>query len=360
MVDCGFKKTAEEELNTLRQFNQCTLMVWVCGVLLAAPALIFLYYPSLVRSKVNYLNIKLTGFLGGGASRQSIRILTMSIHYKARIETYPRTKDVKRFPVPDDKVPWSAEFAVYEPVDYTSPKVLEKPVWADPDIRHSDAVIRPPKWNSLDGVINRRSHLGNYEVIDKVPRNPVGRTGLRGRGCLGRWGPNHAADPIVTRWKRNTTGEVVKAKSGSPILQFIAVQRQDNKEWALPGGMVDAGEVVTVTLKREFGEEALNSLMATDDDKRQIRQSISDLFDRGGAEIYRGYVDDPRNTDNSWMETIAVNLHDERGENVARFKLNAGDDAVGVQWMDVDHSLQLYASHRDFIQKTAEKLQASW
>ena len=30
-------------------------------------------------------------------------------------------------------------------------------------------------------------------------RNPVGRTGLMGRGLLGRWGPNHAADPIVTR-----------------------------------------------------------------------------------------------------------------------------------------------------------------
>jgi len=30
-------------------------------------------------------------------------------------------------------------------------------------------------------------------------RNPMGRTGLIGRGSLGRWGPNHAADPIVTR-----------------------------------------------------------------------------------------------------------------------------------------------------------------
>ena len=30
-------------------------------------------------------------------------------------------------------------------------------------------------------------------------RNPAGRTGLTGRGLLGKWGPNHAADPIVTR-----------------------------------------------------------------------------------------------------------------------------------------------------------------
>ena len=31
-------------------------------------------------------------------------------------------------------------------------------------------------------------------------RNPVGRTGVCGRGRLARWGPNHAADPIVTRY----------------------------------------------------------------------------------------------------------------------------------------------------------------
>jgi hypothetical protein len=29
-----------------------------------------------------------------------------------------------------------------------------------------------------------------------VPVNPVGRTGLIGRGHLGRWGPNHAAGKL--------------------------------------------------------------------------------------------------------------------------------------------------------------------
>ena len=27
----------------------------------------------------------------------------------------------------------------------------------------------------------------------------MGRTGMVGRGLLGKWGPNHAVDPIVTR-----------------------------------------------------------------------------------------------------------------------------------------------------------------
>ncbi|VDQ01181.1 unnamed protein product [Trichobilharzia regenti] len=40
--------------------------------------------------------------------------------------------------------------------------------------------------------------------------------------------------------------------------------------------------------------------------------------------IYKGYVDDPRNTDNAWMETVAVNFHDEQGDSLALFPLTAG------------------------------------
>lgn len=60
-----------------------------------------------------------------------------------------------------------------------------------------------PQWNTLDGNVNRKSFIGSYIINNGKPLNPVGRTGLEGRGILGRWGPNHAADPIVTRWKRN-------------------------------------------------------------------------------------------------------------------------------------------------------------
>ena len=42
------------------------------------------------------------------------------------------------------------------------------------------------------------------------------------------------------------------------------------------------------------------------------------------VQIYRGYVDDPRNTDNAWMETIAMNFHDDEGHSVAHFRLHAG------------------------------------
>ncbi len=41
-------------------------------------------------------------------------------------------------------------------------------------------------------------------------------------------------------------------------------------------------------------------------------------------QIYRGYVDDPRNTDNSWMESVVVNFHDDTGELVGKLELQAG------------------------------------
>ena len=54
-----------------------------------------------------------------------------------------------------------------------------------------------------DGKINRASHEGPYRIGKGMPMNVRGRTGMEGRGVLGRYGPNHAADPIVTRWKRD-------------------------------------------------------------------------------------------------------------------------------------------------------------
>ena len=54
------------------------------------------------------------------------------------------------------------------------------------------------KFNEFDhkNRCDRRSHHGEYKVIldttfnVKVPLNPVGRTGIIGRGHLGHWGRN--------------------------------------------------------------------------------------------------------------------------------------------------------------------------
>lgn len=266
-------------------------------------------------------------------------------HITCRNSIYPKSS-ISRFPVPEEFVYWSEDFPSYLPPVYTAPHINGQ-VWADPDI--TDSTFQP-KWNSVDGKINRVSFNGDYQVIDGIPRNPMGRTGIRGRGLLGRWGPNHAADPVVTRWRRDSLGNAL-INGEKRILQMVAIQRHDNQMWAIPGGMVDPGEKVSATLKREFMEEALDSF----DNKRMI-----DEFFAEGIEIYKGYVDDFRNTDNAWMETVAYSFHDGTGKQVGKLKLSAGDDAANVKWMDVSRDLKLHANHLDIVKQVVDRLNAHW
>lgn len=285
-------------------------------------------------------------------------VAALNMHTKCRGGVYSFTKGkVQRTEVPDSKVEWSAAFEGYTPPHYTAPHILAGPVYADPEI---GAPRFKPRWNALDGKVNRCSHTRQYNVVDGFPRNVCGRTGLAGRGALGRWGPNHAADPIVTRWKVADGRRVIHDETDKPVLQFVCIQRRDSGEWAIPGGMVDPGERVTATLQREFLEEALNALEMTPAQREQSEHQLRELF-KGGVEVYSGYVDDPRNTDNAWMETMAYNFHQEDTEGVLySLQLHAGDDAKTVRWQDISGSLNLYASHKDMIERVAQRHDAHW
>ena len=155
-------------------------------------------------------------------------------------------------------------------------------------------------------------------------------------------------------------------ETGKPVLLFIAIQRDDTEEWALPGGMVDPGECITESLQREFGEEAMNT------DKYPERAELIKKMLSNGQLIYQGYVDDPRNTDNAWMETqgiytvlrkksestlSAVNFHVDQED---LEKLESGSDAKAVQWQRLDSKLKLYASHEKFVEMTAKHHNAHW
>jgi ADP-ribose pyrophosphatase len=79
--------------------------------------------------------------------------------------------------VPDEKVSWSVDWPEYNPVEYTYPKYFEpdRPDYVDPP-----SPLEIKNWNALDGKIDRRSQMGEYQIINGVPRNPVGRTGMTG------------------------------------------------------------------------------------------------------------------------------------------------------------------------------------
>lgn len=83
----------------------------------------------------------------------------MGIHYKCRSPIYPRS-NVERFPVPDEKVPWSSEFKEYKPSNYTSPTIEGKP-WADREIGRGD------KFN-----LTRIGTMTMFEIICKKAQAP--------------------------------------------------------------------------------------------------------------------------------------------------------------------------------------------
>lgn len=93
---------------------------------------------------------------------------------------------------------------------------------------------------------------------------------------------------------------------------------------------------------------------------RLIVAQIDRFFDERGTQIYCGYVDDCRNTDNAWIETTAYNFHDDSGDTLKDIQFQAGDDAGHVKWLDINQNVQLYANHRDIVMEVASRLDAHW
>ncbi|XP_075363850.1 transient receptor potential cation channel subfamily M member 2 isoform X8 [Mycteria americana] len=263
-------------------------------------------------------------------------------HVLARNLLYPGSH-TPRFPVPDEKVPWEVDFPLYNPPAYS----------AD----HKDMAVQDPfspslecllkiNYNTMDGLINRQSFHGLYTVQDGLPLNPMGRTGLQGRGRLHCFGPNHALHPIVTRWRRNLDGSIIR-KSLKKMLEVLVAQYPLSDVWALPGGSLEPGETLPLKLKwilrREFWPQFQNLL-------------------KQGTEIHKGYLDDPRNTDNAWVETVAISVHFNNQNDVEMKRLNSFlqgcDPELCIRWQVLDKRIPLHANHKELLHKVSTLLGA--
>jgi ADP-ribose pyrophosphatase len=75
------------------------------------------------------------------------------------------------------------------------------------------------------------------------PLNPLGRTGIAGRGLLGKWGANFAADPVITR---------TSPKHGH--LELLVIRRSDTG--------LKAGDDATEAKWLELTEQNVDELHA--------------------------------------------------------------------------------------------------
>ena len=257
------------------------------------------------------------------------QLLDGAWHTQSRIQHPAYT--VQRINVPDEYVDWSVKYSGYNPPEYFHIAVQNEfnangaNGWAHPYQHVNFTTINPPMV----------SH-STFEV-DSIgrPLNPYGRTGIKGRGLLGKWAANFAADPVVLRYN---------AANGQ--LEMATIVRKDNGQWAIPGGMVDPGEAPIRTALREFNEEALNGNTA-------MKALLDKVANLDQDTVYVGYVDDPRNTDNAWMETTAIMIV--LPDNLSsQLELQGGDDAKQAKWRAIGDGSGLYASHGLIVRKSAE------
>ncbi|XP_029463784.1 transient receptor potential cation channel subfamily M member 2-like [Rhinatrema bivittatum] len=147
-------------------------------------------------------------------------------------------------------------------------------------------------------------------------------------------------------WKRNLDGSICRKKS-KKMLEILAVKLPSSEHWALPGGSLEPGEMLPRKLKQILRQE--------------FWAQFRSLLNRG-TEVYRGYVDDPRNTDNAWIETIAINVHFEDQDDLELEELNSHlysyDPDVSIRWQVVDQKIPLYANHKEILQQAADFFQA--
>lgn len=247
---------------------------------------------------------------------------------------------IKAFPVPKDKLDPLVPFDEYAPVHYTHPIVVENATksgperWADPPDVSTETVQRRKTFymmidNHLDGIVISDSQIRLSN--SGFPINPFRRTGYTGQGLLGKRGVNHAADPIVVRFNyRNLQ------------LECVLIKRADTGQWAIPGGMVDEGENVSKTLQREFEEEA-----ASTNDKT----CLDEIF-KTPIPIFKGYSDDPRNTDDAWIETTCSMFFPTNNCDGLKL-LHDNRETIRAQWVSfVDISLMdLFASHKFMLHR---------
>ena len=95
------------------------------------------------------------------------------------------------------------------------------------------------------------------------------------------------------------------------MLQFAAVWRKQDKKWAIPGHLVREGQEPGVPVRcARRSSEALSHAKREPEKTSKILTMLDELFDvKKGVPVYKGYVDDPRNTDNAWIETTAYSFH---------------------------------------------------
>ena len=195
-----------------------------------------------------------------------------------------------------DSAPWEVECPEYDPPYHVAAEVLANDRtrvargWADPEdvslVRQELAALSTP----LDT-------LGR-------PLHPFGRTGIAGRGALGRWGPNVMVVGVVTR-----------AAPATHDLEILLGAPEASEALVLPRDFVRSGEEIR------------------DAFIRLLESAAGWHLERPSDVLSEGYEYDARRTDHAWVTTSVRHVHlPDDGPDVFR----AGPGFESISWRPLD------------------------
>ncbi|CAF1445673.1 unnamed protein product, partial [Adineta steineri] len=244
----------------------------------------------------------------------------------------------------------------------------------------SDFIVPPSgyKWNQIvelqlpDGkkmIVDRTTWVTNpadktptiYRLDTQllIPLSPMGRTGVRGRGALIRWGPNKSIMAIITRWKKHRGQFAIV--DGQRILEAMVFKDKLTNDWKLPGGKILGVESPYGAVCRSFNKLAFqdddseHSLSLQEKDMIEHFESFARSTDGTNGPtnfeahmVYRGYIDDLRNTDNAWVEAEIWNFH--YGSTMSFPNLRTDGMAF---WKDVTYNSRGFLMQTPILRETA-------
>ncbi|KRZ70636.1 putative nudix hydrolase 6 [Trichinella papuae] len=227
---------------------------------------------------------------------------------------YAGLTSITRTYVPPKNASWKVPFPNYSPAYYSAPCDANK--HCDPE-----KLSHTVKFNSIDNNVDRRSTGKKYSINEKgLPLNPNGRTGVQGRGILPFYGPNYVVVSLITR-------------SSKPI-EYLAVKNADTDLDILnmPAEFVTMPDSVKITPK---AETVIKEIML----KSYGNKTIEEIFNKVTKKatlLFRGTLEDERNTDNAWIEAILIQLTDSNVRKLGLADVEESNNPLGLHWTPLE------------------------
>ncbi|KAL7670660.1 hypothetical protein ACOME3_005590 [Neoechinorhynchus agilis] len=231
----------------------------------------------------------------------------------SRFSPYIGTR-INRTHVRDDQVPWDVEFG-----DQYNPIVVN----IDVDSAFGSFCLRQsPAGSSIE-----IEHASSEEHSSEQKRNPVGRTGAKGKGCLLNLGANKFKILFVTR--KTTIVQFYKLINVNDwtCLPFTSSSYVELCQ-VLSKSIVDS--ILSQRTQRRFDRSEMIEFMT-----RVIEQSDLESFGFKFGLVHNGYLDDYRNTDDAWIDAEVWHFHWDTSD----FRLDCSlfsEEAGEFEWACLD------------------------